>query len=137
MKTINLSFALVTIIAVSCLVLGMVSVGHVAAQTASSTEEAATSTPETPPASSGEVAGEATTIIEEVAAPEPVQEAEPAPAPPQEAISAAAAAVGEIGTLQQQHMAKYGRYGPEAADRTFAVEFPKPAASATSTPEVQ
>jgi len=25
-------------------------------------------------------------------------------------------------------------YGPEAADRTYTIEFPKPAASATSTP---
>jgi hypothetical protein len=28
-------------------------------------------------------------------------------------------------------------YGPEAADRTFTIEFPKPAPSATSTPVVQ
>ena len=28
-------------------------------------------------------------------------------------------------------------YGPEAADRTFTIEFPKPAPSATSTPTVQ
>jgi hypothetical protein len=28
-------------------------------------------------------------------------------------------------------------YGPEAADRTFTIEFPKPAASVTSTPAVQ
>ena len=28
-------------------------------------------------------------------------------------------------------------YGPEAADRTYTIEFPKPAPSATSTPAVQ
>jgi hypothetical protein len=28
-------------------------------------------------------------------------------------------------------------YGPEAADRTYAIEFPKPAPFATSTPAVQ
>jgi hypothetical protein len=193
MKTINLSFAQITIITVSCLVLGMLSVGYVAAQTASSTEEAATSTSDTP-APAGEVAGEATTTVEQPAEPETMQEAEPAPVAPQEAISAAAASVGEIATLEQEYMAKYGRflqvmpgntlpstesgsvqskfgkalpeniridvyesphgkgyqiyyeengtahsvgYGPEAADRTFTIEFPKSAASATSTPVVQ
>ena len=28
-------------------------------------------------------------------------------------------------------------YGPEAADRTYTIEFPKPAPSVTSTPAVQ
>jgi len=28
-------------------------------------------------------------------------------------------------------MAKYGRYGPEGADRTYTIEFPKPAPSAS------
>ena len=110
------------------------------------------------------------------------------PAAPEEAISPAAASVGEIATLEQEYIAKYGRYlqvmpgntlastesgsvqskfgkplpeniridvyesphgkgyqiyyeengvahsvgyGPEAADRTFTIEFPKPVASAT------
>jgi hypothetical protein len=110
------------------------------------------------------------------------------------AISAAAAAVGNIATLEQEYMSKYGRYlqvmpgntlpstesgsvqpkfgkalpeniridvynsphgvgyqiyyeengtahsigyGPETADRTYTIEFPKPAPSATSTPTVQ
>jgi hypothetical protein len=110
MKTINMSGARTVAIAVLFAVLGMLSVGYVAAQTASSTEEAATSTPETPPASSGEVAGEATTTIEEVAAPEAVQEVAPTEVVPQQAISAAAAAVGDIMTLEQQYMSKYGRY---------------------------
>jgi hypothetical protein len=193
MKTIKLSFAQITIITVSCLVLGMLSVGYVAAQTASSTEEAATTTPETP-APTGEVAGEATTTVEEVTAPETVEEIAPAQSAPQEAISAAAASVGDIASLEQEYMSKYGRYlqvmpgntlpstesgsvqskfgkalpeniridvyesphgkgyqiyyeengvahsvgyGPEAADRTYTLEFPKPAPSATTTPAIQ
>ena len=193
MKSINLSFAQIMTLSVSCLVLGMLSVGYVAAQTASSTEEVATSTPETS-ALSGEVAGEATTTVEQAIVPDTVQEPEPASTAPQEAISAAAAAVGDIATLQQDHMAKFGRYlqvmpgntlrstetgsvqtkfgkalpeniridvyesphgkgyqiiyeesgvvrstgyGPEAGDRTFTIELPKPAASATSTPAIQ
>jgi hypothetical protein len=70
MKSINLSLAQITTLVVGCVVLGMISVGYVAAQTASSTEEAATSTVETS-ALLGEVAGEAT-VTE--AAPETMQE---------------------------------------------------------------
>ena len=68
MKTINVSGARIVGIAVLFAVLGMLSVGYVAAQTASSTEEAATTTPENP-AASGEVAGEATTTVEELECP--------------------------------------------------------------------
>ena len=215
MKTINLSFAQITIITVSCLVLGMISVGYVAAQTASSTEEAAASMVETQ-TTSGEVAGEATTTAKEPATPEPVQVAEAAPTDfatttgaevnaaataeqedPTETIVeqvSTTAEIGDIPQLEQEYMAKYGRYlqvmpgntlpttesgsvqskfgkvlpeniridvyesphgkgyqiyyeesgvahsvgyGPEAADRTFTIEFPKPAASATSTSAVQ
>jgi hypothetical protein len=198
MKTINLSFAQILIISVSCVVLGMISVGYVAAQTASSTEEAATSTVAAEPVvePEGTVLGEATTT-QGTETPTPVVEevTEQAPASAPEAqISAAAASVSDIMTLEQEHMSKYGRflqvmpgntltstesgsvqskfgkalpeniridvynsphgvgyqiyykengaahsvgYGPEAGDRTFTIEFPKPAPSATSTPVVE
>jgi hypothetical protein len=163
------------------------------AQTASSTEEAATTTQETS-TPAGEVAGEATTSIEQSVAPETVQEVAPMETAPQETLSAAAAAVGEIGALEQDYMSKYGRflqvmpgntlpstesgsvqskfgkalpeniridvynsphgvgyqiyyeensvvhsvgYGPEAADRTYTIELPKPPVTATSTAAVQ
>jgi hypothetical protein len=193
MKTINLSFAQITIIVASCIVLGMISVGYVAAQTASSTEEE-TTTPisESVAQPEGTVLGQATTTQEGETPAAPVEVVGEATPPAQPAISGAAESVGEIGVLEQEYMSKYGRYlqvmpgntlpsyesgsvqakfgkalpeniridvyegphgkgyqiyyeedgvahsvgyGPEAADRTFTIEFPKPAVTATSTPE--
>ena len=91
------------------------SVGYVAAQTASSTEEG-TTPKETVPAS-GDVAGEATTTVEGIAAPESAPEGdattesqEEASAPVEAQISGTEAAVGEIAGLEQDYMSKYGRY---------------------------
>jgi len=119
MKSINLSFAQMVILTILCVILGAVSVGYVAAQTASSTEEAATSAVETSEPT-GEVAGEATTtegeavapeVVEEsTSAPETVEEAAPTESAPQEAISATATAVAEVSGLEQEYMSKYGRY---------------------------
>jgi len=104
MKTIKLSFAQITTLVVTCVVLGMISVGYVAAQTASSTEEAATSTVEM---TSGEVAGTSSTTEPVAAVSETEEEAQPEPVVAETQISAA---IGDIATLEQEYMSKYGRY---------------------------
>src|SRR5262245_30949837 len=111
MKTIKLSFAQIMILTVSCVTLGAISVGYVAAQTRTSTEEG-TSTPETaaPPATLGEVEGTSTTTESAPADAGTEQETASTPVDAPGALSAAAAAVSDIMALEQEHMSKYGRY---------------------------